>query len=266
SLASELEASDTSDVLLVGERHDDLVGHAVERELFRGALERAGRAAPPRDVVLSLEMFERDVQIVVDEYLAGLISEEHFIQSARAWDEYRIHYRQLVELAKERGVPVVAANAPRRYVNLVAERGPAALEELSDAAKAWLPPLPYPPASDRYRAEWERVMAQAADSSERHDADLGSYALDAQALWDAAMGHAIALALVRDLGALVLHVAGSFHIAHGTGIPERIVDYRPGTRVTTVVIEPADDPAAWDPGAHAGLADFVVLTATRARL
>ena len=54
-------------------------------------------------------------------------------------------------------------------------------------------------------------------------------------------------------------------MARGTGIPERIADYRPGTRVTTVVIATAEDVDAWDEAEHAGLGDFVVLTPTRAR-
>ena len=42
-------------------------------------------------------------------------------------------------------LPVVAANAPRRYVNLVGREGAAALERLSAEARRHLPPLPYAP-------------------------------------------------------------------------------------------------------------------------
>jgi uncharacterized iron-regulated protein len=58
----------------------------------------------------------------------------------------------------------------------------------------------------------------------------------------------------------VVHIAGSFHVARGTGIPERIDDYRPGTRVTSVVITKADALDAWSDEDHADVADFVVLT------
>ncbi len=89
--------------------------------------------------------------------------------------------------------------------------------------------------------------------------DLGQ-ALQAQALWDAAMGEAVASALARHPGALVLHYVGSFHVARGTGVPERVRGYRPGARVVTVVLRPEDDVRAWDEEEHEGLADFVVLT------
>jgi uncharacterized iron-regulated protein len=261
SLDALLVAAVADEVLLIGEEHDDRVGHAVELRLLAGAYARV--RGHPRDMILSLEMFERDVQYVVDEYLLDLISEEHFLASARPWDEYGLAYRPLVEFAKAHGVRVLAANAPRRYVSRVTAEGPGALPALSTLAQSFLPPLPFPGPSERYREEWERLMS--ADSTQAHGHAPGSNALQAQALWDAAMGDAIATALIGDPDALVVHVAGAFHVAHGTGIPELVEGYRPGTRVTTVVMREVEDVDAWRDNEHGDLADFVVLTATRAR-
>lgn len=249
------------DVLLVGEQHGDLVGHRIEAVLLDAVIDTvaAGRGAG-RPVVLSLEMFERDVQIVVDEYLADLVSEAHFLRSSRPWTEYDIRYRPLVEAARNAGLPVVAANAPRRYTNRVTRHGPAALDDLSTEAKAFLPPLPYPPASQDYRAQWDAIMADFREDGMTHDEAAGERMLAAQALWDASMGHAISESLVEHLGALVVHYVGSFHVEYGTGIPERIRDYRPGTRVATVVIRPVDGVDEWSEEEHAELADFVILT------
>jgi uncharacterized iron-regulated protein len=62
-------------------------------------------------------------------------------------------------------------------------------------------------------------------------------------------------------GRLVLHFAGSFHVERGTGIAERIEDYRPGTRLLSVVMTRFDgDAPEWDGESHAGLGDFVILT------
>jgi len=243
-------------------------------------------------------MFERDVQYVVDEYLRDEITEDHFLRSARPWEDYEARYRPLVEAAKASGDPIVAANAPRRYVNRVTREGPGSLETLSDLARSYLPPLPYPGPSDAYRAEWDALMAEAmaemsdAESDDEPEADeptdepaanapaepgegepptetvdasgpdheLASNAIYSQALWDASMGHAITTALVEHLGALVIHYVGSFHVANGTGIPERIQDYRPGTRVRSVVMTKVEDIDAFSPEEHAGLGDFVVLT------
>ncbi len=49
----------------------------------------------------------------------------------------------MVEVAKHEGLPVICANAPRRYVSLAGRSGRGALEELPLESKQWLPPLPY---------------------------------------------------------------------------------------------------------------------------
>src|SRR5688500_16517818 len=63
----------TADVIIFGEQHDDRETHRAQLELLQ-ALGRAGRP-----IVVSLEMFERDVQPAVDDYLAGRIAEADFL-------------------------------------------------------------------------------------------------------------------------------------------------------------------------------------------
>jgi len=259
SLDEIIEAAAAAEVVLVGEAHDDPTGHALEAELLRGL--HAGRGESAGPLILSLEMFERDVQYVLDEYLQGLISEDHFRRSARPWDHYESDYRPLVEFAREHGLAVVAANAPRRYVNLVTRRGPEALEALGERARSFVAPLPYALPSPRYRAEWDSVMAEAmAEAPEARRAEFSGRALLAQSLWDATMAHSIARALTDHPGALVLHVVGSFHVAHRTGIPEHLARYRPATRAVIVVMRPVDDIDTFDPGRDGGGEDFVILT------
>lgn len=299
SFADVLAALDRADAVLVGETHDDVVGHGVEAQLLVRAAERMGAVgegtAVGRPVVLSLEMFERDVQYIVDEYLAGLITEDQFKRSSRPWDRYDTDYRPMVEFARAHGLPVVAANAPRRYVNRVSRLGAGALAPLSAEAKAFLPPLPFPGPSAAYTAKWNALMdemmaamraqrdsaaatarAAAGDTAAAEpsapaqaparepgqapaDHGMGN-ALQAQALWDAAMGHAVAAALDEHSEGLVIHYVGSFHVEKGTGVPERVRDYRPRTRILNVVLKPAGDVYAWDDKAHRDLGDFVILT------
>lgn len=264
SLRAVVAAAASGEVLLVGEEHDDMVGHEIEAVLLDLLADELESAQPGRSLVLSMEMFERDVQYVLDEYLADLISEDHFLRSSRPWDDYEARYRPLIETAKTRAIPVVAANAPRRYVSRVTSHGRASLEALSDEALRFLPPLPYPGPSALYREQWDAVM-EAAMADYEGEAEGRNYgvnlnAIHSQALWDAAMGHAVTQALVRHVGDFVVHFAGSFHVEKGTGIPERIVDYRPGTRVTTMVMTKVDDVEAWSEIDHGPLADFAILT------
>lgn len=98
---------------------------------------------------LSLEMFERDVQPIMDEYLTSDIREKNFVKEARVWSNYD-DYRPMVEFAKSKKLNVICANAAGRYTNLVGRKGQAALMALPDASKDFMAPLPYDTASGAY--------------------------------------------------------------------------------------------------------------------
>ena len=154
---------------------------------------------------------------------------------------------------------MVAANAPRRYVNMVTRQGPEALGKLPDESKALLPPLPYARPSAEYHAQWDSVMAEAMGGSD-HEAPSENM-FQAQALWDATMGWSIARALAHFAqgNPLVLHYSGSFHSQTGTGTPEALHQYAPGARFMVVVMKSVKDPRVEKPGDR-GLGEYVVLT------
>eukprot|EP00966_Prymnesium_polylepis_P309848 7159234-Prymnesium_polylepis.1 len=96
-------------------------------------------------------MFEADVQPIVDEYVSGFIREEDFLMDARPWANYEQDYRGLVEFAKREALPVVAANAPRRYVGAVGrQRSTVDDFDWPPSARRFLPPLPLPRPSASY--------------------------------------------------------------------------------------------------------------------
>lgn len=262
------------DVLFMGELHGNPGAHDFQLHLLEALVRDAQDVARP--LILSMEMFERDVQLVVDEYLEGIITEDQFLAAARPWENYRRDYRPLVELAREQDLPVLAANAPRRYVNRVARLGPEALDDLLPEALAWLPPLPYPGPSEAYRAEWNRRMeALAHGHAPAHGDDS---ALMAQALWDASMAWFIHLALDRGRGSapevprdesppagpLVVHLTGSFHVEGGTGTPEALEHYRPGVMYRIITTRTVQDPEALPTAVEEAVAeeaaDFLLLS------
>lgn len=241
-----------ADVIFLGELHDDSIGHQIEFEIFQRLAEKY---SGERKVVLSMEMFERDVQIVLDEYLGGLITENHFLLSSRPWGNYKTDYRPLIEFARERSIPVIAANAPRRYVNMVSRGGRQTLERLSPQAKEWLAPLPYRPASEAYAAKFRALMGESPESK----MGLGNI-LDSQALWDATMAHSVARVLAREKKPLVVHVNGGFHTENRLGTVEQLLGYNPEVRIVVVTMRYEDDFRSFDPQKHKGIGDFVILT------
>ncbi|MEJ2483981.1 MAG: ChaN family lipoprotein, partial [Gemmatimonadota bacterium] len=90
SLDDIVEAMANVSVVFVGETHDDPTQHMLEAELLKRAYAEYGG-----EIALSLEFFQRDVQPIVDEYLAGLISEKSFLADARPWPRYDTDYRRV---------------------------------------------------------------------------------------------------------------------------------------------------------------------------
>jgi uncharacterized iron-regulated protein len=274
------------EVVFLGETHDDPTAHLLELELLSQVdstlSSPVAHRGTERDVTLSVEFFQRDVQGIVDEYVAGLISEGAFLEDVRPWPRYGSDYRHLVEYAKAHGIRILAANAPRRYVNRVGRLGRKSLEGLSAEAQLWLPPLPYGDASNEYRDQWVRAIMDVAElerdpcglasedssvvrevpaehPSTHHHADMGNQ-LDAQLLWDATMAYAISDYLLREPDNLIIHIVGSFHVERGTGTPEFLERYRPGTSSMTVIIRPVADIETFEPAPDGQWGDFVIQT------
>ncbi len=247
-----MKAIGETDVVFLGEQHDDAVGHAIQAEIFRRTVAQYGTS---RRVALSLEMFERDTQIVVNEYLNGQITEAQFLASSRPWGNYKTDYRPLVELAKEKRIKVVAANAPRRYVNMVSRNGRDALNSLTKPAKEWIAPLPYGEPSATYAAKFKALMGPSPEAQMGIDKILAS-----QSLWDATMSNSVAKYLKSNKDSLVVHLVGAFHTESRLGTVEHLLKYRPKAKAIVVTMRYQDDFKSFDKEKYSDLGDFVILT------
>ena len=104
-LASKLQKYD---VVFFGEYHDQSEIHQYELELLEAMYKAKGEK-----LALSMEMFEADNQSKLNNFLADTLSEENFLAASRPWPNYRTDYAPLVNFAKEKKMPVIAANVPR---------------------------------------------------------------------------------------------------------------------------------------------------------
>ena len=231
-----------ADVVLVGEQHDDPNTHRLEYALVSGLRRR--RIAP----TVSLEMFERDVQDVIDRYFSGAITEDQLLKEARPWPRYATDYRSLVELAKAEGWPVVAANLPRRFASEIAKTGEGSIDILSSADRALVAQDLRCP-RDAYFDRFTSAMtdhspaggAKPPPSDEQRATNDRYYW--AQCSKDETMAESIARA--SDARASrpgpVVHVTGAFHSDFGAGTAERTRRRLVGKTVTVVSILPVSD-------------------------
>lgn len=241
------DACAEADVVFFGEQHDDSLGHVLQDTLFQLLHEkRDGRIA------LSLEMFETDVQPVLNEYLAGFIPESRLKSDARPWGNYDKHYRPMVEFAKEKGLSVIAANPPRRYVSLVGQRGMAVLDSLPKTALSFLPPLPYDTLSGRYHEKFWETMGS-------HGARMSHTVYHSQSLWDAGMSYSIARYWRKHKKELIYHLCGRFHSDEWLGTVAQLRQRKPKLNILTISCFPADSEDGQAPEKFGDLADFVII-------
>ena len=242
-------ALEKADVVFIGEQHDDPTAHVLQTEIFKAAFEKYGKQRP---VALSMEMFERDTQSIVDEYLQDLINESNFIAASRAWNNYKVDYKPMLEFAKQNKLPVIAANAPRRYVNRVSRLGRESLDILSPSAKSLLAPLPYAAASKSYADKFGALMG----GMQTH----GSKLLDSQSLWDATMADSISKQLKKQPNSLIVQLNGGFHSENRLGAVEHLLKYNPSARIIVVTIKSVENFPNFDAEKDAKAGDYVILT------
>ncbi|MDB4902646.1 MAG: hypothetical protein JWQ63_1927 [Mucilaginibacter sp.] len=238
---------DDADVLFFGEEHNDSTGHYLEHTLFKKLSEKY-----PDKLALSLEMFETDCQNVLNEYLNGFIREKNFITDARAWHNYK-DYRPLIELAKTNHIPVIAANAPGRYVNMVNRLGLNSLNQLSPTGKSYLPLLPIDTATGAYYEKFLQIMGG-------HQAMAGMQMFQAQNLWDATMGWSLANFYKAHTKYKILQINGGFHSEEKLGAVSQLKEYAPKIKVLNIAAYADDnfDNPDWNKLSKNG--DYIILT------
>lgn len=197
-----LNAAQKSDIVFFGELHDNPICHYLEYELARDLFD-----AKKGKLIIGAEMFEADNQLIMDEYLSGIITEAKFEDEMRLWPNYKTGYKKTLTFAKDSGILFVATNIPRRYASVVYHKGFEGLENLSEQAKAYLPPLPIP-----YEPELS-CYAEIMDAEHSH---LNENLPKAQAVKDAAMAHFISRNMKEEY--VFLHINGAYHSDNKEGI------------------------------------------------
>jgi len=222
------------DVLFYGEQHTDIITHNVQSMLLQMIYEKYGNKA-----TLSMEMFDRDVQYIVDEYLNGFIKEGYFNKDARCWPNYK-DYRPMVEFAKAKKLHLIAANAPFRYVTLVNKYGLDTLMLLSEQAKKAMAPIPYNLASGAYAeklknlgkedSDKKKKKTEMPDSSKTKKYDV----IPGHSLWDCTMAYSVFQYHKANPESKIFHLNGSFHTEEYFGIFQRLKEYDPTIKLLVI--------------------------------
>ena len=262
SLNEIVEDMNNYDVLFFGEEHNDSVGHYLENKLVELLYQKFNNK-----ITLSLEMFERDVQPIMNEYVKGFIREKNFMKDTRTWSNYK-DYKPMIEFAKKNKLDVICANAASRYTNIAGRKGQKALMELPNESKKYFAPLPYDTASGKYCEKLMALTHEATPTKPDTSAKkapaiplMGSYNLImGQSLWDATMAYSIAEYWNKNKNQKIFQVNGRFHSDEKFAIVTQLKKYAP--KIKSLVISSGGDDAypTIDWNAHKHLGDYIIIT------
>ncbi|MGA2315127.1 MAG: ChaN family lipoprotein [Thermodesulfobacteriota bacterium] len=207
--------------IFIGEEHSSRISHDTELTILTGLAERDS------SLVLALEMFERDVQNTLDAYLKGTIPEDKFLEQARPWPNYLEDYRPLIEFAKKKGIPVIAANVPRRAAAAVAMANKVSSKVVGPDS-VYLPNTLRLDSKEYYKrfvADME-IMPHSTPMKGMNVKAL----FKAQVLKDAVM----AASLEPFIDHRILFCCGHFHSDYHLGIPNQLQKNHPELKVAVI--------------------------------
>ncbi len=206
----------SKDIILFGEQHNNPIAHWLQYEVTVDL-------SQSRQLMLGAEMFEADNQQPLNDYLADRITKKGLDTLARLWRNYKTDYAPLVDFAKEKKLPFIATNIPRRYASLVHKKGFQALDSLSVEEKTWIAPLPFP--YDSELPTYKNILLMMGDHGTPQ-------LVMAQASKDATMAYFI----LKNYqpGSLFIHYNGAYHSDNYEGILWYLKNSRSDLKYATI--------------------------------
>jgi uncharacterized iron-regulated protein len=214
-----------ADIILIGEWHTHSAIHRFQTDFLKA------RRNATSNITLSMEQFTRKHQDKLNQYLNNEIGEQVLISQAAAWPNYQSDYRALVEFAKANDMDIIAANAPKPFVQCISRKGLSYLDQLSSEQRNWVASevdTADSPYKEKFMASMHHGTPQQTEKQ-----------FAAQVTWDETMAESIVDYLASKPSQQVIHLAGKFHTEGGLGTAASILRRNPNLKVA--VISPVDE-------------------------
>ena len=218
------------DVVFFGENHNNSINHWLQLKVTEALYEKKNG-----QVILGAEMFERDNQSQLDQYLNGKIDAKTLKDSARLWNNYMTDYKPLVDFAKAKKLNFIATNIPRRYASQTAKEGLESLNKLSEKEKNYIAQLPI-----RVSLETPGYQEMKAMMGDHAEGTKVMNFISAQATKDATMAESILKSL--EAGKTFIHYNGNYHSKEFGGIYWYIKQKNPNLKMAVISVFETEDP------------------------
>ncbi|HOK38494.1 MAG TPA: ChaN family lipoprotein [Bacteroidales bacterium] len=229
-----------SEIILFGELHNNPISHWLQLELITHLYIKN------HNLILGAEMFEADNQDGITAYLKNEIDRKTFDTIVRLWSNYKTDYAPLVEFAKDNNIDFVATNVPRKYASMVNRNGFEVLENLTEAEKKHIAPLPidYDPELPGYKKMFNMIPGHNSPNLPK-----------AQALKDATMAYFILKNYKTNY--IFVHFNGAYHSDNYEGILWYLKRIKPNLKYATISTVTQKDVSKLEEQ-YKGRADFII--------
>jgi len=239
-----------ANVVYLGETHDSPEDHRNQLKI----IQELYRINPK--IAIALEMFQRPYQGVVNQYLAGKLTEEELLEKSeyeKRWGVPWENYAPILRFAKEKKLPVLALNTPAEITHKVVREG---LGSLTPSERQFIPPASEIRTDNKeYRQRLLAAFQQHQAVNHGSGTDVERFFL-AQVLWDETMAEGVAQFLKAHSNYQVVVLAGQGHIVYGYGIPSRVARRLKGKLIQrSVLLSPPDEESA---SKDRAIADFIL--------
>ena len=224
SFSQLLADAERSDLVLIGEAHDNKQHHEMQLALIRSLF---ARNLP---LAIGLEMMESDNQQQLDDWIEGRLSEQSFqTVFADNWSDWPL-YREIFVFARNNRIPMVALNVPKELVKKVAQHGFASL------TPAERKNLPQGTSCDLNNPHTEFLKKSFQDVFKHvTSGKVFIHFCEAQTLRNSGMAMNIASYARKQPGRKIVALTGIWH-AVKSAVPEQLE--RNGSKVSSTVILP----------------------------
>lgn len=198
-------------IIYVGERHTNYEDHKVQLKIIMSLHEKG------RKFAIGMEMFQKPFQKFIDDYISGVINEKEFLKETQYFSRWQFDYnlyREIVEFAKAKNIPVIALNQWSEIVRKVATEG---IDSLTDIEKIVIPNN-MDMSDEDYKEMLKDIFNQHANKEIRSFDTFHQ----SQILWDETMAHSIHDFMEKNPGYQMVVLAGVGHIMYDYGIPKRV--------------------------------------------
>lgn len=204
-------------VIYLGESHTNIHAHRVQFEIISELQRRF-----PGQVAIGMEMFRLPQQDSLDRWTRGELTELEFLKESRwfeNWSSNFAYYRDILALARDEGLDVVALNPPRE---LQQRLGMTAGREIPPDLAAELPDTD---SSDPF----QRAMMEGIFGGHEGGKSMFEGFLRVQLLWEETMASRIVeyLESERGRGKKLVVLAGGMHVEYGFGVPKKVLRRKP---------------------------------------